>query len=85
MIVFWKSVKILMDVLLVIVKDCEFLGCVVFLKNICKSYNCGFGIVYFGDMGDVKDKVNVFLLRCFEGVVGLGVVFSKVKMVILIL
>lgn len=82
MIVFWKSVKILIDVLLVIVKDCEFLGCFVFMKNRCKSYNCGFGFVYFGDMGD---KVNVFLLRCFEGVVGLGVVFSKVKMVVLIL
>ncbi|XP_068727689.1 death domain-containing ATP nucleosidase-like [Montipora capricornis] len=81
----WKSVKIPTDVLLVTVKDCEFLGCVAFLKNICKSYNRGLGIVYFGDMGDVKDKVNVSLLRCSEGAAGPGAALSKVKTAISIL
>ena len=81
----WKSVKIPTDVLLVTAKDCEFLGCVAFLKNICKSYNRGLGIVYFGDMGDVKDKVNVSLLRCSEGAAGPGAALSKVKTAIPIL
>ena len=81
----WKSVKIPTDVLLVTAKDCEFLGCVAFLKNICKSYNRGLGIVYLGDMGDVKDKVNVSLLRCSEGAAGPGAALSKVKTAIPIL
>ena len=81
----WKSVKIPTDVLLVTAKDCEFLGCFAFLKNGYKSYNHGLGIVYFGDMGDVKDKVNVSLLRCSEGAAGPGAALSKVKTAIPIL
>ena len=81
----WKSVKIPTDVLLVTAKDCEFLSCYAFLNNVCKSYNWGLGIVYFGDMGDVKDKVNVSLLRCSEGAAGPGAALSKVKTAIQIL
>jgi len=86
-IVPWKSVKIPTDVLLVTAKDCEFLGCFAFLRNGsgCKSYNRGLGIVYFGDMGDDKDKVNVSLLRCSEGAAGPGAALSKVKTAIPIL
>lgn len=81
----WKSVKIPTDVLLVTVKDCEFLSSFAFLRNGFKSYYRGLGIVYFGDMGDVKDKVNVSLLRCSEGAAGPGAALSKVKTAIPIL
>ncbi|XP_029191279.2 uncharacterized protein LOC114957877 isoform X3 [Acropora millepora] len=81
----WESVKIPTDVLLVTAKDCEFLSCYAFLRNGCRSYNRGLGIVYFGDMGDVKDKVNVSLLRCSEGAAGPGAALSKVKTAIPIL
>ena len=78
----WKSVKIPTDVLLVTAKDCEFLGCLAFMKNRCKSYNRGLGFVYFGDIGD---KVNVSLLRCSEGAAGPGAALSKVKTAVPIL
>ena len=81
----WESVKIPTDVLLVTAKDCEFLSCFAFLRNGCKSYYHGLGIVYFGDMGNVKDKVNVSLLRCSEGGAGPGAALSKVKTAIPIL
>lgn len=81
----WKSVKIPTDVLLVTVKDCEFLSCYAFLRNECRSFKRGLGNVYFGDMGDVEDKVNVSLLRCSEGATGAGAALSKVKTAIPIL
>lgn len=81
----WKSVKIPTDVLLVTAKDCEFLSCFPFLRNGLMSYNHGLGFVYFGEMGDVRDKVNVSLLRCSEGAAGPGAALSKVKTAIPIL
>ena len=81
----WKSVKLPTDVLLVAAKDSEFLSCFPYLRNEFKSYYHGLGIVYFGDMGDVKDKVNVSLLRCSEGSTGPGAALSKVKTAITIL
>ena len=81
----WKRVKIPTDVLLVTAKDCEFLSCFAFLRNALKSHKHGLGIVYFGDMGDVHDKVNVSLLRCSEGAAGPGAALSKVKTAIPIL
>lgn len=81
----WKSVKLPTDVLLVTVKDWEFLSCFAYLRNPRQSYYRGLGIVHFGDMGDVKDKVNVSLLRCSEGSAGPGAALSKVSTAVIIL
>lgn len=63
------------DVLLLTVKDCEFLACYMQLSN---PYSCWFdklGYVYFDDVnkeGDQKDKVKVALLKCYAGSCGPG-------------
>lgn len=75
----WERVELPTDVLLVTVKDWEFLSCYQFLRNPQRSYYKGLGIVYFGDMGDVGHKLNVSLLRCSEGAAGPGAALSKVS------
>ena len=65
----WKDVNLPIDVLLVTVKDCEFLSCYSYLQNrVYRSYCKGLGYVFFGDMGkDRAPKVKTALLRCGEG------------------
>ena len=81
----WESVKLPTDVLLVTVKDWEFLSCYHFLRNPHESHYRGLGFVHFGDMGDAKHKLNVCLLRCFEGATAPGAALSKVSTAIKIL
>ena len=81
----WESVKLPTDVLLVTAKDWEFLSCFAHLRNPHQSHYRGLGIVHFGDMGDVKHKLNVCLLRCSEGTAGPGAALSKVNTAIIIL
>ena len=47
----WKDVKLPIDIMLLTVKDCEFLSCYKLLKNSFKSYTKALGVVYFGEMG----------------------------------
>ena len=54
------------DVMLLTVKDCEFLACYSELKNPDRRYFDGLGYVYFSDVGESQEKVKVALLRCYE-------------------
>ena len=54
------------DVILLTVKDCEFLACYSELKNPDRRYFDDFGYVYFSDVGESQEKVKVALLRCYE-------------------
>ena len=54
------------DVLLLTVKNCEFVACFSELK---KPYRCwfdGLGYVYFSDVDGSQDKVKVALFKCYE-------------------
>ena len=53
------------DVMLLTVKDCEFLACYSELKNPDRHYFDGLGYVYFSDVGESREKVKVALLRCY--------------------
>ncbi|KAL9965538.1 hypothetical protein ACROYT_G029352 [Oculina patagonica] len=61
------------DILLVTVKDCEFLSCYAHLRNSFKWYFDGLGYVYFGNaVNDQDADVKVALMRCNEGSTGPG-------------
>ena len=62
----WKDVKLPIDIMLLTVKDCEFLSCYKLLKNSFKSYTKALGVVYFGEMG-VGEPLKVALMKCQEG------------------
>ena len=61
----WESVELPTDILLLTVKDPEFLSCYAHLKqgSIFKSHVIGLGLVYFGEIGN-NETVKVCLLRC---------------------
>ena len=63
----WESVQLPRDVLFLTVKDHEFLSCYFYLKNVSHSYEARVGFVYFGEIGEGKDKVKVGLMRCGKG------------------
>ena len=64
----WKDVKLPIDILLLTVKEYEFLSCYYFLKNSFRSNSTRLGIVYFGEMGgDHSSKLRVALMTCSEG------------------
>ena len=54
------------DVLLLTVKNCEFLACYSELKNPYRCYFDGLGYVYFSDVDGSQEKVKVALLKCYE-------------------
>ena len=61
------------DILLLTVKDCEFLACYMHLNNPFRCWFDGLGFVYFEDENEGQDeKVKVALLRCHEGSSGPG-------------
>ena len=69
----WECVKVPTDVLLLTVKDTEFLSCYAYLDNITRSYHKGLGRVYFGEMGrEERERVRVSLMRCQEGASDVG-------------
>ena len=69
----WERVKLPTDVLLLTVKDEEFLSCYAYLGNITRSSHKGLGRVYFGEMGhEGREKVKVSLMRCNEGAADVG-------------
>ncbi len=70
---FTKCPSLPIDILLVTVKDCEFLSCYAHLRNSFKWYFDSLGYVYFGNAVDDQDAdVKVALLRCNEGSTGPG-------------
>ena len=60
------------DVLLLTVKNCEFLACYSELKNPYRCYFDGLGYVYFSDVDRSQEKVKVALLKCYENSAGPG-------------
>ena len=61
-----KPADLPVDVLLLTVKDCEFLACYNELKNPYRCYFDGLGYVYFSDVDRRQEKVKVALLKCYE-------------------
>ena len=58
------------DVLLLTVKDCEFLSCYNELKDPYRYYYKDVGFVYFNNVQSHEEKVKVALLRCNKGSIG---------------
>ena len=64
----WSEVQLPVDILLLTVKEVEFLSCCYYLNELFKSYHTGLGSVYFGSTGEDKDdKLKVALMKCSEG------------------
>ena len=74
-----KDSDLPVDVLLLTVKDCEFLACYREFKNPYKCYFDGLGFVYFSDMGRSQDEVKVALLKCYKNSCGPGGCLVTVK------
>ena len=63
----WKDVQLPIDILLLTVKDCEFLSCYYYINDPFRSYFKGLGPVYFGSIGEDQDvKLNVALMKCLK-------------------
>ena len=62
-----KQPDLPVDVLLLTVKDCEFLSCYNELKDPYRYYYKDVGYVYFNNVQSHEEKVKVALLRCNEG------------------
>ena len=82
--------QIQVDILLLTVvkddtsEDCEFLSCLEHLNpDLCKIYHPDLGYVYLGDMGEDDLKLNVAVMKCYEGSSSTGgsivVVMNAVK------
>ena len=65
-----KQPHLPVDVLLVTVKDCEFLSCYNELKDPYRYYYKDVGYVYFNNVQSHEEEVKVALLRCSEGSIG---------------
>ena len=61
-----KPADLPVDVLLLTVKNSEFLACYSELKNPYRCYFDGLGYVYFSDVDGSQEKVKVALLKCYE-------------------
>ena len=68
-----KHARLPVDILLLTVKECEFLACYMNLNNPFKCWFDDVGFVYLGDENEgQEEKVKVALLRCHEGSGGPG-------------
>ena len=64
----WNDVQLPIDILLLTVKDCEFLSCYYYINDPFKSYVKGLGRVYFGSLGEDQDvKLYIALMQYSEG------------------
>ncbi|XP_015766635.1 PREDICTED: 5'-methylthioadenosine/S-adenosylhomocysteine nucleosidase-like isoform X13 [Acropora digitifera] len=64
----WKDVDVWIDILLLTVKDCEFLSCLSYFNpGYYKTYEVDLGFVYLGEMGNGDVKLKVALIKCNEG------------------
>ena len=75
-----KQPDLPVDILLVTVKDCEFLACYNELKDPFRCYFDGLGYVYFADIvGSQPGRVKVALIKCHQGAIGPGGSLTAVK------
>ncbi len=78
----WEEVEVELpiDILLLTVKDCEFLACYFFLQSPFRSYLRELGYVYFGQMGEGNGKkLKIALIKCSEGAIQPGGALIVVK------
>ena len=76
----WKDVQLPIDILLLTVKDCEFLSCYYYINDPFKSYFKGLGHVYFGSLSEDQDvKLNIALMQYSKGSKAPGGALSVVK------
>ena len=60
----WENVQLPIDILLVTMKDCEFLSCYYYISDPFRSYCIMLGFIYFGIIGDNQDvKLKVALVK----------------------
>ena len=60
------------DILLLTVKDYEFSSCYMYMDSPYKCWFDGLGYVYFGSIGNNQEKLQVALVKCYEGSSGPG-------------
>ena len=77
----WGDLELPIDILLLTVKDCEFLACHCFLKKPFRSYRKELGFVYFGEMGEIDGMtpLKIALVTCSEGATQPGGALIKVR------
>ncbi|XP_067054348.1 death domain-containing ATP nucleosidase-like isoform X1 [Acropora muricata] len=64
----WEVVDVWIDILLLTVKDCEFLSCLSYFNpGYYKTYEVELGYVYLGEMGNGDMKLKVALIRSDMG------------------
>ena len=63
------------DILLLTVKDCEFLACLSFLTGFSRMFQKGLGEVFIGNIGEMK----IAVMRCKMGAAGPGSAAGVVK------
>ena len=83
----WRDLELPIDIILLTVKDCEFLACYRFLREPFRSHLKGLGFVYFGEMGetDGMTPLKIALVTCSEGAIQPGGALIKVKTTVEIL
>ena len=66
--------QIPIDILLLTVEDCEFLGCLSFLNPCVRRFygGDGLGYVYVGDTGEDQMKLKIAVMKCHRGSVTPG-------------
>ena len=75
-----KQPDLPVDVLLVTVKNCEFLACYNELKDPFRCHFDGLGYVYFANVvGSQPERVKVALIKCHEGSNGPGGSLTTVR------
>jgi len=77
----WGDLELPIDILLLTVKDCEFLACYYFLRKPFRSYLKELGFLYFGEMGEIDGMtpLKIALVTCSEGATQPGGALIKVK------
>ena len=63
----WENVQLPTDILILTVKDCEFLSCLSILNSFYRSYYDRLGVVYLGTIGDEGELLKIALIKCEKG------------------
>ena len=74
-----KDADLPVDILLLTVRNCEFLACYSELKNPYKCWFDSLGYVYFSDVSESPEELKVALLRCYRNGIGPGGALLSVK------
>ncbi|XP_068725837.1 5'-methylthioadenosine/S-adenosylhomocysteine nucleosidase-like isoform X2 [Montipora capricornis] len=77
----WGDLELPIDIILLTVKDSEFLACYHFLRKPFRSYLKELGFLYFGEMGEIDGMtpLKIALVTCSEGATQPGGALIKVK------